>query len=82
MYLLMRHPAGITFEAVILARGKNRMRVVVSGFPDTIELRRFGSQWFDEEQQPMELEFLMCSGSLNECLPAPLPAGIALRATE
>ena len=34
MYLLIRHPAGIIVEAVMLANRKNRMRVIAADFPD------------------------------------------------
>jgi len=59
MYLLIRYPVGIIVEAVVLARGKNRMRIAASGFPDTIELRRAGSQWFTTGHQPVEFDFMM-----------------------
>jgi hypothetical protein len=59
MYLLIRYPAGIIVEAVVLAKGKSRMRVAVAGFPDTMELKRSGVQWFTEAHQPVEFEFLM-----------------------
>jgi len=45
MHMLIRYPVGIIVEAVVLAKGRDRMRVAVAGFPDTIELRRSGSQW-------------------------------------
>ena len=59
MYLLIRYPVGIIVEAVVLARGRNRMRVVAAGFPDTIELTRSGLQWFTAIRQPVELDFMM-----------------------
>jgi len=59
MYLLLRYPVGIIVEGVVLAKGKNRLRVVAADFPDTIELRRTGSQWHTSGGEPVELEFLM-----------------------
>ena len=59
MYLLIRYPAGIIVEGLVLAKGRNHMRVVAAGFPDAIELRRSGSQWFTADRQPVEFDFLM-----------------------
>jgi len=68
MYLLMRYPAGITREAVILAKGRNRMRIVVAGEPDTIELKRLGPEWLAGEGQPVEFDFLMASVSESDAV--------------
>ena len=62
MYLLIRFPVGIIVQAVVLAKGRNRMRVAAAGFPDTIELKRSGQLWFTETREPIEFDFLM-SGS-------------------
>src|SRR5580692_7696759 len=59
MYMLIRYPVGIIVEAVVLAKGRDRMRFAAAGFPDTIELRRSGSQWFTPNREPIEFEFLM-----------------------
>ena len=59
MYLLIRFSAGIIVEAVVLAKGRNRLRVAAAGFPDTIELKQSGSQWLTSNHQPVELDFLM-----------------------
>jgi len=59
MYLLIRYPVGIIVEGVVLAKGRNRMRIAAAGFPDAIELKRSGSQWFAATRQPVEFDFLM-----------------------
>jgi len=83
MYLLMKHAAGINLEAVILAKGEDRMRVVAQGFSDTLELWHSGTQWFDEDHQPVDLEFLMSDGfSPSECLTAPLAAAAVMTAAD
>jgi hypothetical protein len=66
MYLLIRYPVGIIVEAVVLATGKNRMRAAAAGFPDTIELRRSGAQWFSETNEPVEFDFLMATARKGE----------------
>ena len=59
MYLLIRYPGGIIVEAVVLAKGSNRLRVAVAGFPETIELRRADALWSTESGEPVEFDFLM-----------------------
>ena len=73
MYLLIRFPVGIIVEGVLLAKGKNRMRVVAAGFPDTIELRRSGLQWFTTTRQPVEFDFLMNHAHPGEHVFSPAP---------
>jgi hypothetical protein len=58
MFALIRYPAGIIVEAVILAVTKNRMRVAAAGFPDAFELRRSGGRWLTKTGQAVEFEFL------------------------
>jgi hypothetical protein len=64
MYLLMSYPVGVTMEAVILAKGRNRMRVVVAGLPDTVELKRSGAAWM-ADGEPVQFDFLMASVTQN-----------------
>jgi hypothetical protein len=66
MYMLIRYPMGIIVEAVVLTRGRNRMRVAAAGFPDTIELRLSGAQWFTATREPVEFDFLMSNAKSSE----------------
>jgi hypothetical protein len=59
MYVLFRYPVGIIIEGVILARGKNKMRVAARGVADTLEFKRSGKNWFSADRQRVELEFVM-----------------------
>ena len=59
MYVLIRYPVGIIVEAVVLSVGRSRMRVAAAGFPDAIELRHSGTQWFVANHEPVEFDFLM-----------------------
>jgi hypothetical protein len=77
MYLLIRYPVGIIVEAVVLARGRSSMRVAAAGFPDTIELRRSGSQWLTANRQPVEFEFLMFGAQSGESVSSLTSAGLA-----
>ena len=59
MYLLIRYPGGIIVEGVVLAKRRNRLRVAVAEFPDTIELKRTGSMWITAGHVQVEFDFLM-----------------------
>lgn len=59
MYLLIRNLAGVVVEGIVLANGRNRMRVAAAGFADAIELKRSGANWIGAGSQPVELEFIM-----------------------
>jgi hypothetical protein len=47
---------GLRMDAVLLAAGNNRMRVVLRDAGDTIELRREGEQWISEDGLTFEFE--------------------------
>lgn len=63
MFILIRYPAGVVIEGVVLAAGKNRLRVVSPGFPDTLEVKRSGKHWILAGRYRVELEFLMSGSS-------------------
>jgi len=71
MHLLIQYPAGVIVEGVVLAAGKNRMRIAARGFADTLELKRRGEQWITGGREAVELEFLMprCSDTPRTMLP-------------
>ncbi len=77
MYLLIRFPVGIIVEGIVLAKGKNRMRVVAAGFTDTVELRRSARQWFAENGQPVEFDFLMSNTNQAEIVSSSRSADFA-----
>jgi hypothetical protein len=70
MYLLIRYPGGIIVEGVLLAKGRNRLRVVAAGFPDAIELRRTGTAWFTAGRVAVELDFLMSDAHQSDRAPS------------
>jgi len=69
MYLLIRYPGEVIAEAVVLATGKNRMRVIAPGFPDAIELKRAGAKWSTCRGDVVEIDFLMAEESVEQMLP-------------
>jgi len=70
MYLLIRYPGGIIVEGVVLATGRNRMRVAVAGFPDTIELKRTDAMWATSRREVVEIDFLMSNEQQSQALPS------------
>jgi hypothetical protein len=59
MYMLIRYAGGIIVEGVLLAKGRDRLRVAASGFPETLELRRSGAGWVTSGRVQVEFDFLM-----------------------
>lgn len=63
MYVLFSYPVGVVVEGVVLANGRNRMRIAAAGFADAIELKRSGSNWISADRECVEVEFLMARSS-------------------
>ena len=59
MYMLIRYAGGIIVEGVLLAKGRDRLRVAASGFPETLALRRTGAGWMTSGDVQGEFDFLM-----------------------
>ena len=70
MYLLIRYPGGIIAEGVVLAKGEDRLRVVVAGFPDAVELKRVGGAWSTCRSEVVEIDFLMSDQRESQSLAA------------
>jgi hypothetical protein len=77
MYLLIRYPIGVIVEAVVLAKGRNSMRVAAAGFPDALELTRSGRQWFTKDREPVEFDFLMSNDHQARNVSSSMPARVA-----
>ena len=69
MYLLIRYPAGVIVEGLMLSQQGSCMRVAAAGFPDTVELTYSGSQWLTASSQPVEFDFLMPTANMAESVP-------------
>jgi hypothetical protein len=78
MYLLIRYPGGIIVEGVVLAKGRNRLRVAAAGFPDTIELKRTGSTWITASHVQVEFDFLMSDRHQAESVSSSRAVGAAM----
>ena len=69
MYSLIGFSNAVIAEALVLKITKNRIRVVVAGLDDAIQLRRVGQQWFSETGEPVTFEFL--AADTPECTASP-----------
>ena len=66
MYLLIGYAGGLIVEAVLLAKGADRMRVAASGFAETLELKRTGARWSTDDGEEVEFHFVMCDKCQSE----------------
>ena len=62
MYVVIRSASGATLEGMVLALGRDRMRVALRGSPDVVELRRSYSQWFSDRGDLIEFDALVSDG--------------------
>jgi hypothetical protein len=70
MRMLIRYFDGRIQHAVFLSAGANLIRVAIPGRHDAVELLHIGGQWFDEEDEPVQIDF--CEGSGLEAWPVGL----------
>ena len=58
MYILIRCSNSEVVEAVVLAVGRDRLRVAIAGENDVREFTRSGSLWRVETGESVEFEFI------------------------
>jgi hypothetical protein len=81
MRMWIQHESGTKVEALLLAASRYRMRVVVAGQRDTIDLNRLGDCWYAESGQAIEIEALIpvagsdCAAFCTEVYPQTMSAG-------
>jgi hypothetical protein len=78
MYLMIRYAGGSIVEGVVLAKGRDRLRVAAPGFPETIELRRTGAVWSADDGEEVEFYFVMCDKCQAESVTSSAAAYAAL----
>jgi len=59
MYSLIGFSNAVVVEAVVLKASRNRMRVAIAGYADSLELKRDGGEWLLETGERVTLEFLL-----------------------
>jgi len=74
MYTLVSFAGAVLLDGLVLERTANRMRLVVSGMADALELQRAGEDWFTEKGESVEFQFL-ATASKPVRRPQPCAAG-------
>ena len=62
MSMILLYENGLRVDAMLLATGRNRMRVVLRGSKDATELRLFKDQWMSEEGDAVDIESIFMAG--------------------
>lgn len=67
MQMMLLFENGRRVEALLLAADADRMRVVVPGLRDALELRLIEDQWMTEEGDAVDIELMMvaCESSVR-----------------
>jgi hypothetical protein len=61
MYVILRNDFGETTEGVLLAAGRNVMRIGPRGLSDTLELRLSHDRWIADGGEEFELDALVAA---------------------
>ncbi|HEY1337416.1 MAG TPA: hypothetical protein VGF59_07885 [Bryobacteraceae bacterium] len=79
MYLTLRISDGPEREALLLAAGRERLRLAVQGCRDVLECRMVAGQWFSEGGEVVEFDSMVAprdvSGVCGELFPRVCTAG-------
>ena len=75
MLMKLLNPLGERTDAVLLATGENKIRVVVRGSRDTTELRRIKHLWMSDNGVAVEIESLIALTATNLERPRTMSAG-------
>lgn len=73
MYTVIRQRDGSLVEAVVLDIRRSRIRLATVGLDDEIQLRRYGLDWLDDRDEPVEFGFLLAKDAGSSELPMPGP---------
>jgi hypothetical protein len=55
--MTIRYDNGQTFEAVLLSKKEDSMRVVLEGSDDVLELKQICGAWISETCEPVQVEY-------------------------
>jgi len=78
MRLFLHYPAGRRMEAVLLATSPDRLRIIVRGQSQTVELRRRHGHWYSEKGKRVEFDAILALDSAPAIMPAaPAVAAVA-----
>lgn len=59
MHMILRYPDGNLVDALLLSRGDARMRVILRGKKDRLELNTLDHRWVDEDGQEVSIEAIV-----------------------
>ena len=59
MHMILSYPTGRHVEAILLSATGGRMRLVVRGQEETIELSRIGYEWISDFGYPVEIQSIV-----------------------
>jgi hypothetical protein len=65
MHLILCYPNGKRVDSLLLAAGRNRLRVAIPQCNETVELRFDQSQWVSDEGDMLEIESMLCDGTTS-----------------
>ena len=66
MHLTLRISGGREREALLLAAGRDGLRLAVQGCRDVVECRRVGGQWFSEGGEIVEFDSMVAPRDISE----------------
>jgi len=58
MHMILCYPTGRYTDAILLSATRDRMRVIVQGQEDTLELCQIGTQWISDSGSSVEIQSL------------------------
>ena len=59
MHMILRYPNGKRVEALLLCREPDRMRIMVHGRNDTLELALIRERWVDDDGEKVSIEAMV-----------------------
>ena len=65
MHMILRTATGQLVNGLLLAAGRGRMRVVVEGQKETVELRRARGKWLSDDRSRMEIAFVLTETAVH-----------------
>ena len=63
MHLILCLPSGQRVDGLLLAAGRNRLRVAIPLRNDAVELHREHDQWMSDTGEAVQIESMLCDGT-------------------
>ena len=64
MHLILCYPSGTRVDCLLLAAGRNRLRVAIPHRNDVVELHREHDCWKSDTGDTLEIESVLCDGTV------------------